>query len=39
MHITIGDDDIDVAKILTLGADDYITKPVRYKEMIEGQAF
>ncbi|MDH5601080.1 MAG: response regulator transcription factor [Gammaproteobacteria bacterium] len=24
----------DVAKILTLGADDYITKPVRHKEMI-----
>lgn len=24
----------DVAKILTLGADDYITKPIRYKEMI-----
>jgi two-component system response regulator RegX3 len=24
----------DVAKILTLGADDYITKPVRHKEMV-----
>ncbi|MCK5385835.1 MAG: response regulator transcription factor [Gammaproteobacteria bacterium] len=24
----------DIAKILTLGADDYITKPVRHKEMI-----
>ena len=24
----------DVAKILTLGADDYITKPIRHKEMI-----
>ena len=24
----------DIAKILTLGADDYITKPIRHKEMI-----
>ena len=24
----------DIAKILTLGADDYITKPVRHKEMV-----
>lgn len=24
----------DVAKILTLGADDYITKPIRHKEMV-----
>lgn len=34
VFLTMRDNEEDIVKILSLGADDYITKPIRHKEMI-----